>query len=93
MNQKLQRSNLDWKLRTSYGLSVDDYENMTAAQGGVCAICGESNPSGRRLAVDHNHATGAVRKLLCATCNTALGQMRDNPDLLRKAADYLEAHR
>lgn len=63
-----------------------------AAQNGLCAICG-GPPGKRSLNVDHDHVSGNVRDLLCATCNVGIGVMRDNPDLLRKAADYIERHR
>jgi hypothetical protein len=44
------------------------------------------------LHIDHNHLTGKTRALLCDKCNVGLGSFRDNPDLLRKAAAYLEFH-
>lgn len=72
-----------------YGLSIGDFEKMQTAQGGTCAIC-RSPPGGRwgRLFVDHNHATGAVRGLLCHLCNTALERV----DNYRVAIDeYLAA--
>lgn len=81
-------------LKRLYGLTVEQYEAMYRAQGGVCAICSRV-PSGKkdRLAVDHCHESGAVRGLLCDACNKALGGFRDNPDALRKAAEYVEHHR
>lgn len=79
------------QLRRAYGISFNEYQRQLEAQKGVCAICGEPEPTkGRSLAVDHCHATGAVRGLLCRPCNTSLGQMRDRPNLLRAAASYLE---
>jgi hypothetical protein len=62
---------------------------MLAAQGGLCAIC-RAAPAGH---VDHDHVTGAVRELLCFNCNGGLGQFRDDPAVLRAAADYVERHR
>ena len=62
---------------------------MLEAQGGVCAIC----RTGTRRHVDHDHATGAVRALLCFNCNGGLGQFRDDPCLLHAAALYVEHHR
>lgn len=80
-----------------YGLTYADYERMLEEQGGVCAICRCEESSKqfgktRRLALDHNHATEKVRALLCHGCNHTLGRMGDDPELLRRAADYLEAH-
>jgi hypothetical protein len=83
-----------YRLRQRYGLTVDDYNKMLKAQGGVCAICsGPPAPFGphklMRLAVDHCHTTGRIRGLLCPRCNQALGLMRDNPVFLLKATEYL----
>lgn len=71
-----------------YGLLPVTYRRMVEAQGGLCAIC-QRPPGKKRLGVDHNHATGRVRALLCARCNTAIGALRDDPDICRRAADYL----
>lgn len=71
-----------------YGLTVEDYERMIAEQGEVCAICHQ--PFDRPLFVDHCHTHGHVRGLLCGPCNSAIGQMGDDPERLRSAADYLE---
>ena len=79
-------------LRRFYRMTVDEYDAKLAEQGGVCAVC--ASPPGRvRLAVDHEHRTNQVRGLLCELCNRSLGLMRDDPVLLRAAADYIEAHR
>lgn len=74
-------------------LGVDDatYAAMLAAQGGHCAIC-PSEPATRRLHVDHDHATGEVRGLLCFRCNRWLPSWA-TPELLRAAADYIERAR
>lgn len=77
-------------LRIKYGITFDEFEALLKKQGGVCQICHNECASGRRLAVDHNHSTGKVRGLLCALCNMAIGKFRDNPTILRRAADYLE---
>lgn len=76
-----------------YGLTVEDYEQLLRAQGGVCAICASPEPgmkNAARLYVDHCHNTSRVRGLLCRACNTMLGCVRDNPELLRAGASYLE---
>jgi Recombination endonuclease VII len=74
-------------LKSLYGISLEDYARLLAEQGGVCAIC--LRQPAERLCVDHCHATGKVRGLLCRTCNTGLGCYRDDPSLLTTAAAYL----
>jgi hypothetical protein len=67
---------------------------MLAAQDGACVICGTTEPGDnwhRGLHIDHCHATGRVRGLLCQNCNQMLGKAHDDPAVLRKAAQYLEA--
>jgi recombination endonuclease VII len=71
---------------------LEVYRAKLAAQNGVCAICG-GPPKIRSLNVDHDHVTGKVRDLLCATCNAGIGGLRDDPVLMRKAAAYIERHR
>lgn len=88
------------------GMTLTRYAEMFAAQNGCCAICKnpesakipgrktEGSETGiRDLSVDHDHETGAVRQLLCNACNHALGEMNDDPERLRAAADYLDFHR
>lgn len=83
-------------LRREYGISEEDFERMSLAQGGVCAICREPEKklywqgTPLRLCVDHDHSTGVPRALLCSGCNVGLGSFRDNPELLMKAAEYLK---
>lgn len=72
-----------------YGITVDEYDAMLRAQGFACAICQSSCGTGRRLSVDHDHATGRVRGLACHRCNVGLGYFRDRPALLEAAAAYL----
>ena len=72
-----------------YGLSLADFERLCEAQGDRCAICRSPETDGWDLAVDHDHMTGKVRGLLCRRCNAGLGLLRDDEQLLRRAADYL----
>ena len=67
---------------------------MLKKQDGKCAICGARTPgSGKKMwSIDHDHATGEVRGLLCGTCNTGLGMFKDSADNLRAAANYLDQH-
>jgi hypothetical protein len=79
------------KLKSMYGITVEEFEMMSTTQGGVCKICGRPPIGKSRLSVDHEHSTSRrVRGLLCDPCNTGVGMFRDNPELLRGAADYLE---
>jgi hypothetical protein len=72
---------------------------MKKQQDYKCYLCGSDgfligkNNHTERLAVDHDHKTGKVRKLLCHNCNRALGLFKDNSELMRKAASYVEEHR
>jgi hypothetical protein len=83
-------------LRLKFGLTLEDYDALVEEQEGKCAICGtipvgdDLYRKGKKLAVDHNHDTGKVRGLLCDLCNRALGQFHDDPNLLRRAIDYIE---
>ncbi|MEF2052973.1 endonuclease VII domain-containing protein [Pseudomonas aeruginosa] len=86
------KASLKHYLRKRYGMTVEQYEQMSAAQDHKCAICHNPETQHRRLAVDHCHATGRVRALLCQSCNTALGKLRDDPSLMRRAAEYIERH-
>lgn len=80
------------KFKRQYGISLEDYDNMLAAQNGGCAICGTTTPSNRTMffAVDHCHTTGVVRGLLCTKCNRGLGLFNDDTARLRNAVGYLE---
>lgn len=70
---------------------------MADAQGWVCLLCGDvledkKTGRGRTLHVDHIHGTDYIRDLLCGGCNPGLGAFKDSPELLRKAAAYIERH-
>jgi len=82
------------RVAARYGLTVGQYEELLKKQGYACAICGcpHYDENGKRLSIDHNHASGftAVRGLLCANCNFGLGLFKDSPAVLRAAAEYLE---
>lgn len=74
-----------------YGVSLADYDAMLEAQGGKCAIC-HTTPNTQRYGVfhvDHCHATGKVRGLLCRGCNNVLGVVGDDPAALQRAIEYL----
>ncbi len=81
-----------YDLMKQFGLTPDDYDEILNKQNGRCAVCKSDRFDSKRktLAVDHDHVTGKVRGLFCRRCNQAIGAFEDNPDLLRKAATYLE---
>lgn len=62
---------------------------MVKSQDGLCAICNRVCKVLVKLSIDHDHATGKIRGLLCKSCNSALGLFEDNVDFLRSAIDYL----
>lgn len=72
-----------------YGLRPGDFEKLMAFQGGKCFICHRAYGKTRRLCVDHDHATGKVRGLLCKSCNTIMGRLRDDPATWSRGHDYL----
>jgi len=77
--------------RTKYkidGMTIERYEQMSAHQGDACKICRREIP-GEVLCLDHRHATGWVRGLLCRGCNIGLGGFNDNPIWLVRAAIYI----
>ncbi len=85
------------RLKREYGITPEEYQAMFDFQNGRCPICNiemtlgaVGAPDGAVL--DHDHATDAIRDLLCNLCNIALGSMRDNPDLLQRAIEYLVKH-
>ena len=79
------------KCLKKYGLTLEDYNEMLAAQGGGCAICGKVYKN-KALPVDHNHTTGKVRELLCNRCNGLVAVLERQDDLLGRAIRYLEKH-
>ena len=85
-----------FRLKTQYGLSLEQYQAMLTSQDDCCAICKTTVPGGRYskyFAVDHDHKTKKVRELLCGRCNTVLGHANDNQQLLQQMIEYLEKHK
>lgn len=83
-----------WKLHQLYHITSEEYDEILEKQNHACAICGspDNNGRGNFFHVDHDHATGIVRGLLCASCNTALGGFKESPAIMRKAIAYLTSH-
>jgi hypothetical protein len=76
--------------KCKYGITREEFDKMIQAQNGLCAIC--QQPFIKTPCVDHNHATGENRDLLCHPCNHGIGNFKDNPDILSKAILYLQKH-
>lgn len=94
--QNRKEYNRRYKLLYTFGISVEQYDALLEAQEGKCAVCREPeivvrrDRGGQRLVVDHCHSTGKIRGLLCTKCNSALGNMHDSTELLKKLLNYLE---
>lgn len=73
--------------RSRYGLSRAEFESLVSVR--CCPICKRDDQC---MEIDHCHKTGKVREYICSACNGAMGQLRDDPYLLRRAAAYLEKH-
>lgn len=78
-----------------YGMTPDDYDELISQQDHRCAVCGTMEWGGKtgEPHVDHDHKTGQVRGLLCASCNYGLGCFKDEVKRLRAAVDYLDDRR
>lgn len=86
-------------LKATYGITLDEYNQMLAEQGGLCALCGSPDPiANKNFEVDHDHSCcegkkscgKCVRALLCSNCNTGIARFKDDQELLRKAITYLD---
>ena len=83
--------NRERKLKSRYGITIEEYNRLLKKQRGRCAICKLSEDEHTNsLAVDHCHSTGNIRGLLCARCNTGIGMLKDNIEVLKSAITYLE---
>lgn len=82
-------------LINTYGITEQQYQDKLVEQNYKCSICGKKHDvvvTKGTLVVDHNHATGDVRALLCHSCNMGLGKFKDDPELLKRAAEYIERY-
>ena len=87
MDEKAKRR--DSYLRTTWGVTLEEYDKVLQAQGGGCVGCGRPGVT-RSLHVEHDHRTMLLRAIACASCNSALQKVRDRPEVLRNLADMLE---
>ena len=78
----------DRRLRTRYGITIEQFEAVLEAQGGVCAVCKQGD---KVFCVDHNHKTLKFRGIVCLNCNLrVIGGARDKDELLINAAEYVQ---
>src|SRR6266404_271849 len=90
--RKSLRVDLRTNIRRDYDISLEQFDAMLELQAGLCAICSQPMQPGKHTHIDHDHATGNVRSLLCGLCNKGLGHFRDDQALCQAAAQYLHAH-
>ena len=78
-------------LLRKFKMSIDEYNTKLIQQNNRCKICEKSSTDEiNNFAVDHCHSTGVVRGLLCRSCNTGIGKLKDSIELLKKAQLYIE---
>jgi len=87
--EKYKRDRAWEHLKERYGVDKNAYYRILDSQNGCCGICGEE-AGDSKLHVDHCHATGVVRGLLCQKCNTGIGLLGDNLESVLKAVNYLK---
>ena len=82
-----------YHIAKKYGMTEEDYTKKFNSQGRVCAICSKEHVCGEKaFHIDHDHRTGAVRGILCTSCNVALGLVQDSTNILISMATYLMSH-
>lgn len=79
-----------------FGITPEELDALVRVQNGRCAICGTPDPGAQtsgEWCIDHDHVTGKIRGLLCSRCNTGIGMLRDDPDVIASAFEYVRRHR
>lgn len=84
------RIGIEASTASRYGMSVAEFRAFRQQHDHRCGICSTDE---RKLVVDHDHATGRARGLLCNNCNSAIGKLRESPKLFAAALAYLEKNR
>lgn len=87
ISDRLYGGHAAYLVKLRYGITAEEKARLIAEQDGLCAICRE-RPAKH---VDHDHASGAIRGILCFSCNRGLGKFRDDPHIIRRAIQYLGA--
>jgi hypothetical protein len=84
------KAHRSWVLKSQYGITADDFGKMLENQNNLCACCGiDFDDTTQGPCIDHDHNTGKVRGLLCASCNWGLGHFEDSILKLESAINYL----
>ena len=89
---KMKEVRHSFHVKSKFGVSKNDYQLMMGNANGSCEICKLPDMGGRKLSVDHNHATGIIRGLLCTKCNAAIGALKTDVgiELLQNAIEYIK---
>ena len=77
-------------LKTKYGITLEDYQNLLKEQDNKCAICRRDEI---QFCIDHDHITGKTRGLLCHACNRAIGLLKENEQILINAINYVNRYK
>lgn len=85
ISDRLYGGHRNFLMRRRYGIDIATFEEMRWVQGGKCALCRKR----KAIHVDHDHATGKVRAILCFRCNNGLGKLFDDPRIVLRAVAYL----
>lgn len=91
-----QRTNNSWrhKLKKLYDLTEQEYIDIYVKQDGKCAICrSDVEYRGSATHMDHCHNSGAIREILCSHCNTAIGLLKENTEIMYRAIEYIKKHK
>ena len=86
---KSRKKTREWNRLKLTGFTPNDFEKKLAEQNNKCAICGTDNPGATNWHADHDHKTGQKRGILCQKCNTGLGLLQDDINILCSAIEYL----
>lgn len=91
-NQKrIKERNRAWRLKTTWGITPEQFDQLLFKQGNCCAICKRKEPTGvGRWHVDRCHKSEKIRGLLCSKCNHGLGMFQDSENILKAALNYLQ---
>ena len=87
--EKYRKKEKNYNLKKNYGINIDQYNDMLNAQNNKCLICHTEFKTMKSTYIDHNHITGKVRGLLCVKCNSGIGYLNDDINLLKEAINYL----